>query len=124
MDIPAPCALVAAAIMAAQPAQKPPTVASYYEDDEFVATGAKYRPDGLTAAHRTLPFGTKLTVCRHRRCVVVTVNDRGPATWTGCEIDLSRGAARIIGIYPDIGVDAVRIRPYPPTPRQRPRVSQ
>jgi rare lipoprotein A len=61
------------------------------------ASGAQFNPNGLTAAHRTLPLGTRLRVC-HRGCVVVVVNDRGPASWTGKDIDLSAGAARAIGM--------------------------
>lgn len=52
---------------------------------------------GLTAAHRTLPFGTRLRVCRGDRCVVVRINDRGPYAG-GRILDLSRGAAEQIGL--------------------------
>lgn len=68
--------------------------ASWYHEGSHTATGERYRPDGLTAAHRSLPFGTRLHVCRRGRCVGVRVNDRGPAEWTGRNLDLSRGAAR------------------------------
>jgi rare lipoprotein A len=73
--------------------------ASYYgsESGHRTASGARFRPAGLTAAHRSLPFGTRLQVC-FRSCVVVVVNDRGPAKWTGRSLDLSRGAARVIGL--------------------------
>jgi rare lipoprotein A len=73
--------------------------ASYYgsESGTRTASGAHFRPSGLTAAHRSLPFGTRLQVC-YRSCVVVVVNDRGPAKWTGRSLDLSRGAARVIGL--------------------------
>jgi rare lipoprotein A (peptidoglycan hydrolase) len=51
----------------------------------------------MTAAHRTLPFGTLVTVC-HSGCVTVRINDRGP--WLrGRQIDLSPAAARAIGLY-------------------------
>ena len=74
-------------------------VASYYWEGEEVATGARYNPDGLTAAHRTLPFGTRLRVTDQtsRRSVVVTVNDRGPFI-AGRILDLSRGAAQVLGM--------------------------
>ena len=64
-----------------------------------VATGAAYDPWRLSAAHRTLPFGTRLLVTNQRngRAVVVTINDRGPAAWTHRAIDLSLGACRAIG---------------------------
>ena len=50
----------------------------------------------LTAAHRTLPFGTRLRVCHQRRCVVVRVNDRGP--FGNAILDLSWLAAHRIGL--------------------------
>jgi rare lipoprotein A len=74
-------------------------VASYYWEGKRVATGARFNPDGLTAAHRTLPLGTRLRVINlaSRRSVVVTVNDRGPYI-PGRILDLSRGAAKVIGM--------------------------
>jgi rare lipoprotein A len=51
----------------------------------------------MTAAHRTLPFGTKLKVTHGERSVVVTINDRGPFI-RGRVLDLSTGAARAIGL--------------------------
>jgi rare lipoprotein A len=73
--------------------------ASYYWEDSLVATGARFNPDGLTAAHRTLPFGTHLRVTDlvSKKSVVVTVNDRGPFV-DGRVLDLSRGAARVLGM--------------------------
>jgi rare lipoprotein A len=63
------------------------------------ASGAIFNPDGLTAAHRSLPFGTCLVVGNPRtgKSVRVTVNDRGPFT-AGLTLDLSHGAARAIGM--------------------------
>ena len=60
-----------------------------------VASGAHYDPTKLTAAHRTLPFGTRVRVTDRRthRSVVVTVNDRGPFN-KGRVIDLSLAAAK------------------------------
>jgi rare lipoprotein A len=72
------------------------------------ASGAPYRPQALTAAHRTLPFGTRLRVTdvKTGRQVEVTVNDRGP--FTGRRVlDLSRGAAQVLGMK-DRGVIQVR----------------
>jgi len=56
-------------------------------------------PGAMTAAHRTLPFGTKVTVVNHRngRSAVVRINDRGPFV-RGRVIDLSPAAARVLGI--------------------------
>lgn len=74
-------------------------VSSYYgaESGRHTASGARFNPEGFTAAHRTLPFGTRLRVC-YQGCVTVTVNDRGPALWTKRSLDLSKGAARAIGL--------------------------
>jgi rare lipoprotein A len=56
-------------------------------------------PGALTAAHRTLPFGTEVTVINHDngRSVVVRINDRGPFV-RGRVIDLSPAAARALGV--------------------------
>jgi rare lipoprotein A len=62
------------------------------------ADGSRFNPRAMTGAHRTLPFGTRLRVCRANACVVVRVNDRGPARWTGRALDLSRGAADVLGL--------------------------
>ncbi len=63
------------------------------------ASGEMFNPDGLTAAHKSLPFGTCLVVGNPRtgRTVVVRINDRGPFT-EGMTLDLSAGAARAIGM--------------------------
>ena len=64
------------------------------------ASGEIFDPNGLTAAHKSLPFGTCLVVGNPRtgRTVVVRVNDRGPFT-EGMTLDLSAGAARAIGMH-------------------------
>lgn len=74
-------------------------IASYYWQGQRVASGGWFNPDGLTAAHRTLPFGTKVRVTNlgNGRSVNVTINDRGPFIG-GRIIDLSRGAASVIGM--------------------------
>ena len=60
------------------------------------ANGEVYNMYGLTAAHKTLPFGTKLLVC-YQRCTTVRINDRGP--YIGArELDLSYGAAKEVGL--------------------------
>jgi peptidoglycan hydrolase CwlO-like protein len=61
------------------------------------ATGAIYDPRLMTAAHRTLPFGTFLRVRWQDRCVIVLVNDRGPFGNFERVIDLSLGAAKYLG---------------------------
>ena len=60
------------------------------------ANGERYDMHGNTAAHKTLPFGTKLRVC-YQGCVDVVVNDRGPFIGAR-ELDLSYGAAKTIGL--------------------------
>ncbi|MFT3730166.1 MAG: septal ring lytic transglycosylase RlpA family protein [Hyphomicrobium sp.] len=74
-------------------------MASYYWQGQQTASGARFNPDGLTAAHRTLPFGTRVRVTNQSngQSVVVTINDRGPFVG-GRVIDLSRGAARAISM--------------------------
>lgn len=73
--------------------------ASWYHEGARTANGERYRPDGITAAHRTLPFGTRVLVRNQRtgRTVTVRINDRGPFI-RGRIIDLSRGAQRVIGM--------------------------
>ena len=73
--------------------------ASYYgsESGSRTASGQRFNQNAMTAAHRTLPFGTRLKVTHAGRSVVVTVNDRGPFI-RGRVLDLSKGAARAIGL--------------------------
>jgi rare lipoprotein A (peptidoglycan hydrolase) len=59
------------------------------------ASGATFNCAGMTAAHRTLPFGTVLTVQSAGRSIQVTVTDRGP--FTGAFLDLSPAAANALG---------------------------
>ena len=74
-------------------------MASYYgnESGSRTASGQRFNQNVMTAAHRTLPFGTKLKVTHGDRSVVVTINDRGPFI-RGRVLDLSTGAARAIGL--------------------------
>lgn len=79
-----------------------PAVASYYHTSlagNLTASGERYDPQDLTAAHRTLPFGTRLRITnmRNGKSVVVRINDRGPFV-KGRGIDLSRAAAELLGI--------------------------
>jgi len=75
-------------------------VASVYstESGSGTASGQKLNPDALTAAHRTLPFGTKVKVTNkgNGRSVVVTINDRGPFVH-GRVIDMTPAGARALG---------------------------
>nr|WP_169780817.1 septal ring lytic transglycosylase RlpA family protein [Croceibacterium atlanticum] len=77
-------------------------IASYYGKrfaGRPTASGEAFDPQQHTAAHRTLPFGSKVRVTnpRNGRSVVVRINDRGPFV-KGRTIDLSRGAAEEVGI--------------------------
>jgi rare lipoprotein A len=69
------------------------------------ASGEPYDPYGYTAAHKTMPLGTDLTVSYGGRSVEVTVNDRGPYVGVR-ELDLSQGAAEYLGLT-HAGVDYV-----------------
>lgn len=73
--------------------------ASWYGSGHRTANGEAFNPNGMTAAHRSLPFGTRLRVVNERngRSVVVRINDRGPFAG-GRIIDLARGPARALGI--------------------------
>ena len=74
-------------------------VASFYSYDPHTASGEKFNAQELTAAHRTLPFGTRLRVTdvATGRSVTVRVNDRGPFV-RGRVVDVSRSAAQTLGI--------------------------
>ena len=78
-------------------------MASYYgnESGSKTASGQRFNQNAMTAAHRSLPFGTRLKVSHGDRSVVVTINDRGPFV-RGRVLDLSKGAARAIGL-PGVG---------------------
>jgi peptidoglycan lytic transglycosylase len=74
-------------------------VASFYSYDPHTASGEKFNAQELTAAHRTLPFGTRLRVTdvATGRSVTVRVNDRGPFV-RGRVVDVSRSAVQALGI--------------------------
>ncbi|ANW05001.1 septal ring lytic transglycosylase RlpA family protein [Bradyrhizobium icense] len=73
--------------------------ASFYgnESGSKTASGQRFNQNAMTAAHRSLPFGTKLRVTHRGQSVIVTINDRGPFI-KGRVLDLSKGAARAIGL--------------------------
>jgi rare lipoprotein A len=74
--------------------------ATFYASGRRTASGQPFNPSGYTAAHRTLPFGSRVTVTnpQNGNSVTVVINDRGPFT-RGVTLDLSRGAARAIGMH-------------------------
>jgi len=107
------CARSGAAEPAAPQAGSPQKgLATYYADSlagNKTASGERYDPGALTAAHRSLPFGTVVDVTRSDgRSVRVRINDRGPFAGKKRIIDLSRRAAEEIGMIRD-GVVAVTI---------------
>jgi rare lipoprotein A len=103
-----------------QPAAENPVyvetgVASWYGaigQGGMTASGEAYDPNAMTAAHRSLPFGTiiRITNLANRRMVKVRVNDRGPFI-AGRMLDLSAAAAAKLGIKQD-GMDQVRLEEY------------
>jgi rare lipoprotein A len=80
-----------------------------YGEDSETASGEKFNPNELTAAHPTLPFGTRLRVTNvvNGRSVIVRVNDRGPFV-RGRAVDVSSSAAERIGMI-DQGVAKVKL---------------
>jgi rare lipoprotein A len=100
-----------------QPKQEPEAqifvgLASYYGvemTNQVTASGERFDPNGLTAAHRTLPFGTKVMVTNleNNRSVIVTITDRGPERKDRL-IDLSFAAARELDML-TVGVVKVRV---------------
>jgi rare lipoprotein A len=74
-------------------------VATYYTSGRRTASGQAFEAGAYTAAHRTLPFGSSVAVTNpeNGKSVTVLINDRGPFT-RGVTLDLSRGAARAIGM--------------------------
>jgi len=91
----------------AAPAHASSMRSSYYWEGSKTANGERYNSEGLTAAHKTLPFGTKLRVTYRGKSAVVRINDRGPFV-KGRQLDLSRGAARRLGML-DAGVANVQV---------------
>ena len=91
-------ALVASTIAMPTIASAQTGIASVYSEGP-TATGERVVASGMTAAHRTLPFGTmvRVTNTSNGRSVVVRINDRGPFV-KGRIIDLTPGAAHAIGI--------------------------
>ena len=84
-------------------------VASFYTEEQQTANGEKFNPAELTAAHPTLPFGTRLRVTNVStgRSVTVRINDRGPYV-PGRVVDVSYSAAETLGIV-DRGVAKVKL---------------
>lgn len=84
-------------------------LASFYNEPQPTANGEVFNPRAMTAAHKSLPFNTKVRVTNvdNGRSVVVRINDRGPFK-PGRIIDLSEGAAAALGMR-EQGVANVRV---------------
>ena len=97
--------------------------ASYYKSGHRTASGERFDPHGYTAAHRTLPFGTRVLVTNLDTgiSVIVRVNDRGPFIKSRI-IDVSYGAAKILGIT-RTGVAKVKIVPLQKTAAAAPAIA-
>lgn len=75
-------------------------IASYYNEPQRIACGGgQFNPNGMTAAHKSLPCGTKVLVTNKKNgnSVIVTINDRGPFV-PGRIIDVSKAAAVSLGM--------------------------
>lgn len=89
-------------------------LASFYADahhGKLTASGSRFDMNAFTAAHRTLPFGSLVLVLDIRRFTwtLVEITDRGPAEWTERDIDLSRAAARQLGMERDGVIPALML---------------
>ena len=84
-------------------------IASFYKYEAKTASGEQFNPRALTAAHRTLPFGTRLRVTNVAtgQSVTVRVNDRGPFI-PGRVVDVSHSAAKELGMI-DRGITKVKL---------------
>ena len=84
--------------------------ASYYWEPQALASGGRFNPNAMTAAHKTLPFGTRVRVTNQSngQSVEVVINDRGPYVG-GRIIDLSKAAAHAINMQ-GAGVASVTVR--------------
>ena len=84
-------------------------IASFYKHGSKTASGEQFNPSELTAAHRTLPFGTRLRVTHVAtgQTVTVRVNDRGPFI-PGRVVDVSHSAAEALGMI-DRGITKVKL---------------
>lgn len=91
--------LIAVLLLIITPVYAQSGKASFYSEPQAVACGGHFNPKAMTAAHRSLPCGTKVKVTNRRngKSVIVTINDRGPFT-RGRIIDLSYAAAKKIGM--------------------------
>lgn len=116
------CVVLAVALSTTAMAQSRTVIASTYgEKDKLVATGARFNKNKMAVAHRTLDFGTWLTLTRGRHVAVVVVNDRGPFV-RGRELDLTYAANRALMCG---GLCRVHVELWkPPLPKPRPDIPE
>ena len=93
-------------------------------NNHITASGQRYDPSKLTAAHKTLPYGTKIRVTnpKNNKSVVVRVNDRGPVQ-NGRILDISPAAAARLGIphkvMREVNVEVVEVGTGRTTPQHK-----
>jgi rare lipoprotein A len=93
------------------------------ESGNKTASGERFQPKGITAAHPTLPLPSyvEVTSLDTGKRIIVRVNDRGPFSGRGRIIDLSRGAAELLGLK---ATAAVRVRAVQPSEKDRERLRE
>jgi rare lipoprotein A len=100
--------------LAISPARAESGIASVYSYGRLTADGERFDPRAMTAAHRSLPFGTFVRVTADAgRSILVRINDRGPYV-RGRIIDLTPAAARALGFSGLIRVTVEPLGPYRP----------
>jgi rare lipoprotein A len=99
--------------------------ASWYgpESGTRTANGEHFRPEGISGAHTTLPLPSyvEVTALDTGRVIVIRINDRGPFSGTARLLDLSSGAARLLGLR-ERGMAPVRVRVVEPSEADRRRL--
>jgi rare lipoprotein A len=112
-------------VPAADPSYDMLGYASWYghESGNRTANGERFRPDWVSAAHTTLPLPSyvEVTALDTGRRIIVRVNDRGPFARSARIIDLSRGAAELLGMKAQ-GQAPVRVRRIEPSEKDRERL--
>jgi rare lipoprotein A len=106
-------AVVALALMSCQPSFAECGVASFYSGGSRTATGERYHPEKISAAHNSLPFDTRVIVhdLQTGRSILVIINDRGPVVADRI-IDLSVGAKNALGMKDGIAYVCIDVVSY------------
>jgi hypothetical protein len=95
-------------------------IASTYWQDRWVATGQRFDANGMTVAHKFLPFGTRLTLSHGHFQAVVLINDRGPYI-RGRTLDLTPRVKKQLRCS---DLCRVRMASWPPLPKPRPNIPE